>query len=157
MPIICYGKGKKVGYVNRNEIIKNPHLIDKYKVFTPRANNIGTELNDDNLNTFIGSPSTICTEAYIVVGSDLNLNASSAKNLCKYFSTKFARFQHGVGKASQDATSKTYKFLPLQNFTLKSDINWSKPVTEIDKFLYKKYKLTNDQIQFIDTMIKSMD
>jgi len=156
-PIICFGKGKKVGYVNRNEIIKNPHLIDKYKVFTPRANNIGTELNDDNLNTFIGSPNTICTEAYIVVGSDLNLNASSAKNLCKYFTTKFARFQHGVGKASQDATSKTYKFLPLQNFTLKSDINWSKPVTEIDKFLYKKYKLTNDQIQFIDTMIKSMD
>ena len=64
---------------------------------------------------------------------------------------------HGVGKASQDATSKTYKFLPLQNFTSKSDINWSNPVTDIDKYLYKKYKLTTDQIHFIDTMIKSVD
>ncbi len=156
-PIICYGKGKKEGYIKKGEITKNLHLIDKFKVFTPRANNIGTELNDDNLNTFIGMPKTICTESYIVIGGDLNLNETTAKNICTYLTTKFARFQHSVGKASQDATSKTYKFIPLQNFTSKSDINWKNPISEIDKQLYKKYKLTNDQIRFIDTMIKSMD
>jgi hypothetical protein len=155
-PIICYGKGKKIGYLNREEITKNSEWIDKFKVFTPRANNIGTELKDDNLNTFIGVPNTICTESYIAVGSDLKLNELSATNLCKYLTTKFARFQHSIGKASQDATSKTYKFIPLQNFTSKSDIDWSKSIEEIDKLLYKKYHLTKEEISFIESMIKPM-
>ena len=121
-----------------------------------RANNIGTELNDDNLNTFTGKPNTICTESYIVVGVDLELNENSASNLCKYFTTKFARFQHSVGKASQDATSKTYKFIPVQDFTSKSDIDWKKSIEEIDQQLYKKYKLSNQEIEFIEKMIKPM-
>ena len=156
-PVVCYGKGKKVGYLERDEISKNIDWIDKYKVFTPRANNIGTELNDDNLNTFIGNPNTICTESYIVVGVKLNLDETSSSNLCKYFTTKFARFQHSVGKASQDATSKTYKFVPLQDFTAKSDINWNASIKEIDNQLYEKYSLTKEEIDFIETMIKPMD
>ena len=156
-PVVCYGKGKKVGYLERDEISKNIDWIDKYKVFTPRANNIGTELNDDNLNTFIGNPNTICTESYIVVGVNLNLDETSASNLCKYFTTKFARFQHSIGKASQDATSKTYKFVPLQDFTISSDINWDVSIKEIDNQLYEKYSLTKEEIDFIETMIKPMD
>jgi len=152
----CFGKGKQKGYMNKNSITKNISWINKYKVFTPRANNIGTELNDDNLNTFIGEPNTICTESYIVVGVDLNLDAVSASNLCKYFKTKFARFQHSVGKASQDATSKTYKFIPLQNFTSDSDIDWTKSIPEIDQQLYKKYDLSDEEITFIEEMIKPM-
>ena len=155
-PVICYGKGKKVGYLERDQIIKNTEWIDKFKVFTPRANNIGTELNDDNLNTFVGKPNTICTESYIVVGIDLELDESSATNLCKYFTTKFARFQHSLGKASQDATSRTFKFVPLQNFTSESDINWNKTIEELDRQLYAKYKLTNEEIDFIESMIKCM-
>lgn len=156
-PVVCYGKGKKVGYLERKEVTKNSEWVGKYKVFTPRANNIGTELNDDNLNTFIGEPDTICTESYIVVGVDLGLNKLSATNLCKYFTTKFARFQHGISKASQDATSKTYKFVPLQDFTSKSDIDWKKSIQEIDRQLYKKYKLTKEEIKFIEDMIKPMN
>ena len=156
-PVVCYGKGKKVGYLERDEISKNIDWIDKYKVFTPRANNIGTELNDDNLNTFIGNPNTICTESYIVVGVNLNLDETSASNLCKYFTTKFARFQHSIGKASQDATSKTYKFVPLQDFTISPDINWDVSIKEIDNQLYEKYSLTKEEIDFIETMIKPMD
>lgn len=155
-PVDCYGKGQKIGYVALEKITKNTKWIKKHKVFTPRANNIGTELNDDNLNTFIGKPNTVCTESYIVVGIDLNLKTSSALNLCKYFKTRFARFQHSIGKASQDATSKTYKFVPLQNFTSESDIDWSKSIEEIDKQLYIKYKLTKEEIEFIEKMIKPM-
>lgn len=155
-PVICYGKGKKVGYIDRDEITKNTEWIDKFKVYTPRANNIGTELNDDNLNTFVGSPKTICTESYIAVGVDLELDKISATNLCKYFKTKFARFQHSLGKASQDATSKTFRFVPTQNFKAKSYINWSKSTEEIDRQLYAKYKLTKEEIEFIESMIKPM-
>jgi len=155
-PVICYGKGKQTGFLEREEITKNTEWIDKFKVYTPRANNIGTELNDDNLNSFVGAPNTICTESYLVIGVDLELNQSSATNLCKYLTTKFARFQHSLGKASQDATSKTFRFVPTQNFTDNSDIDWSKSTVEIDKQLYTKYKLTKEEIEFIEEMIKPM-
>lgn len=155
-PVICFGKGKQVGYLERDEISKNIEWIDRFKVYTPRANNIGTELNDDNLNSFVGNPNTICTESYLVIGVDLNLNEQSAKNLMKYLTTKFARFQHSLGKASHDATSKTFRFVPTQNFTNNSDIDWSKSTVEIDKQLYTKYKLTQEEIDFIESMIKSM-
>ena len=155
-PIICYGKGKKIGYLKRNEIIVNSKWIDVYKVITPRANNIGTELNDDNLNSFIGSPRTICTESYIIIGANLNLTKSSAKNLSNYLKTKFVRFLHSLAKSSQDATSKTYQFVPIQNFNTSSDINWKKSIKEIDHQLNKKYKLTKEEIEFIERMIKPM-
>lgn len=155
-PVICYGKGKQVGYLERDEISKNTEWIDRFKVYTPRANNIGTELNDDNLNSFVGNPNTICTESYLVIGVDFNLNEQSAKNLMKYLTTKFTRFQHSLGKASQDATSKTFRFVPVQNFNSESDIDWSKSSQEIDKQLYAKYKLTNEEIEFIESMIKPM-
>jgi hypothetical protein len=152
----CYGKGKKIGYVERDEITTRKSWIYLYKVFTPRANNIGTELNDDNLNTFVGEPGTICTESYLVMGVELKLDETSAKNLCKYFSTKFLRFMHSIAKASQDATSKTYKFVPLQNFTDKSDIDWNQSKSQIDKQLFVKYGLNDDEIGFIESMIKVM-
>jgi hypothetical protein len=155
-PIICYGKGKKIGYIERSEVLVKQEWINNYKVFTPRANNIGTELNDDNLNTFIGVPGTVCTESYIVLGADLNLDKKSANNLSLYFTTKFVRFLHSLAKASQDATSKTYKFVPLQNFTKSSDIDWSKPIQEIDQQLYTKYGLTDEEVAFIESMIKPM-
>jgi Eco57I restriction-modification methylase/Type III restriction enzyme, res subunit/T5orf172 domain len=155
-PVTCYGKGKSIGFVERKEITRNTNWIKRFKVFAPYANNIGTELNDDNLNAFVGAPDTICTESYIVMGAELNLSALSAKNIVKYFSTKFSRFMHSLPKVSQHGTSKTYKFVPLQDFTSKSDIDWNKSIEEIDKQLYKKYKLSKDEIEFIENMIKSM-
>ena len=146
-PIICYGKNKKIGYLECSEITTNKEWIDIFKVYTPRANNIGTELNDDNFNAFLGYPKTICTESYLVLGSDLNLKKSSAKNLIEYFKTKFVRFLHGLAKSSQDATSKTYVFIPLQDF--------SKPWTDAE--LYAKYGLTQEEIDFIESMIKPME
>ncbi len=155
-PVICYGKGRQIGYLEREEIAKNQEWVDKFKVYIARANNIGTELNDDNLNAYIGKPNTICTESYLVIGANLNLGDNSAKNLIQYLTTKFARFLHSVGKASQDATSKTFKFVPLQDFTENSDIDWSKSISEIDQQLYKKYNLSEEEIAFIERMIKPM-
>lgn len=155
-PVICYGKGKKVGFVERKEITVRKEWIDRYKVFTPRANNIGTELNDDNLNSFIGEPKTICTESYLVLGAELKLDLTKARNLSKYLTTKFTRFQHSLAKASQDATSKTYQFVPLQDFTSASDIDWSQSVAEIDRQLYAKYGLSEEEVAFIEGMIKGM-
>lgn len=155
-PIQCYGKGQIVGYVERDEITVRPQWIDIWKVYTPRANNIGTELNDDNLNTFVGAPKTICTESYLVIGAELGLDENSCNSLSKYLTTKFARYLHGIAKGSQDATSKTFKFVPIQNFSDKSDINWSVSVQELDKQLYEKYGLSDEDIKHIERRIKVM-
>jgi hypothetical protein len=156
-PVVCFGKGRKIGFVEYEEITVNKNWIDEFKVFTPRANNIGTELPDDNFNTFIGTPNSICTESYLVLGIGLNLNNKSAFNLTKYFSTHFARFLHSVAKSSQDATSKTFRFVPLQDFTSNSDIDWSKDIIEIDNLLYAKYGFTKEEIEFIESTIRPMN
>lgn len=155
-PIVCYCKGRKIGYVEKDKIVSHKEWIDKYKVYVARANNIGTELNDDNINSFGGEKQSVCTESYLCVGADLELDKSSAQNLEKYLSAKFFRFMHSLSKASQDATSKTFQFVPLQDFTETSDIDWSKPISEIDKQLYAKYGLSEEEIAFIERMIKEM-
>lgn len=155
-PILCYGKGKTIGYVEKSLIKNNTLWIDNYKVFTSYTNNIGTELSDDNLNAFVGEPNTICTETYIVIGADLNLNNELSMNLCKYLTTKFARFLHSISKASQHATAKTYRFVPIQDFTNNSDIDWNKSIDEIDEQLFKKYGLDEEEINYIKQNIKPM-
>ena len=77
--------------------------------------------------------------------------------MVKYIKTRFVRFMHGLAKASQDATSKTYKFVPMQDFTNNSDIKWNKSISEIDKQLYDKYGLSPDEIEFIEQKIKPME
>src|SRR5690625_5204853 len=156
-PVICYGKGMKKGYIEKDIIEKNIDWIDTYKLYTPRANNIGTELNDDNLNTHVGLPNTICTESYLVIGANLNLDKNSAQNLSKYFSTKLVRYLHSLAKASQDATSKTYRFVPVQDFDENSDIDCATSISNIDKQLYKKYNLNKDERSHIEKNVKEME
>ena len=146
-PVKCYGKAKTVGYVERSSITSHSEWIDKWKVFMPYANNIGTELNDDNQNTFIGAPNSICTETFLIAGIDMPLNEDSATNLSNYLRTRFARFLLSMAKISQHGTSKTYRFVPVQDF--------SKAWTDTD--LYSKYGLTEEEIAFIESMIKPME
>ena len=155
-PITCYGKGNSIGYVDKSEVVSHSEWIDSWKVYIPESNNIGTELNDDNQNSFVGKNGTICTETFLVVGANLLLDEISSKNLSNYLRTKFARFMHSLAKISQHGTSKTYQFVPLQNFTSASDIDWSKATGMIDQQLYAKYKLTAEEIDFIEKMIKPM-
>ena len=154
---MCYAKAKQVGYVEKNEISTHTEWVDNWKVMTPYANNIGTELNDDNLNSFVAKPNSICTETFILIGAELGLNEQSCGNVTFYLKTKFARFLLSLAKTSQHATAKTYRFVPLQDFTAYSDIDWSKSVAEIDKQLYAKYGLTDDEIAFIEEKIKPME
>lgn len=156
-PIKCYGRAKIIGYIEKNIIKIHNDWVGKWKVMMPYANNIGTELNDDNLNTFVSEPNSVCTETFLVVGADYNLDKESANNLAVYFRTKFVRFLHSLAKISQHATAKTYKFVPMQDFTNKSDIDWSKNIHDIDLQLYKKYNLTETEINYIENKIKEME
>lgn len=145
-PLRCVGKGRKYGYIEKELATAHKELIDVWKVFTPRANNVGTELSDDNLNTFVGEPGSVCTESYIVVGGDLGLNERSAENLARYFNTRFVRFMHSLAKASHDAASKTYRFVPVQDFNER----WT------DEKLFAKYKITEEEVRHIEKSIKEI-
>ena len=113
-------------------------------------------MNDDNLNSFVAEPNSVCSETYIILGVNIKLKEESAKKIVTYFKTKFSRFLHSLAKSNQNGTAKTYKFVPLQNFEHQSDIDWSKSIQEIDKQLYAKYNLSTDEINFIESMIKPM-
>lgn len=155
-PVKCYANKGIVGYIEEHEISKNVDWIQKYKVLTPYSNNIGTELSDDNLNTVIADKNSICTETYLVIGADLNLDRASAENLSQYLKSKFVRYLHSLAKSSQHGTRTTYRFVPLQNFTEASEINWKLPINLIDQQLYEKYSLSNDEIEYIEGKIKEM-
>lgn len=146
-PVRCYGKGMTIGFVEREDVVSNQKYIDRWKVFVPRANNIGMDTADDNLNSFVGAPGEISTESYMTVCADLDFSKEECENLAKYLRTKFARFCHCQMKASQDATAKTYTFVPMQDFSKK----WS------NEELYKKYNLTEEEIRFINESINEMD
>ena len=75
----------------------------------------------------------------------------------KYVKTKFARTMLGVLKRTQDNPPEKWKYVPLQNFTSNSDIDWSKSISEIDQQLYKKYGLNEAEINFIETHVKEMN
>lgn len=138
---------KKVGYISRDKIALNKEWVDKWKIFTSYANNIGTESPDDNLNTIVASPNTCCTETYLVIGADMKLNEKKAKNISDYLHTKFVRFLVSLKKPTQHAVGRTYSFVPLQDFSE----SWT------DEKLYKKYKLTKEEIDFIESMIRPMN
>lgn len=80
-----------------------------------------------------------------------------AIHLISYINTKFFRTLVGIKKQTQHTTQKVYKYVPLQDFTDQSDIDWSKSIHEIDLQLYRKYGLDDKEISFIEEKIKSME
>ena len=131
----------------------------KYKVMLPKANGsgaLGEVLSTPLIGTpLIGTPLIGYTETYISIGETDSL--AEAEAILKYIKSKFARCMLGILKVTQDNTKKVWQFVPLQDFTEKSDIDWSKSVTQIDQQLYKKYNLSDQEIAFIESMIKPME
>ena len=145
-----------VGYISRNEVEKNDALIDKYKIFISRAYNAGDGFPHQILGKpIIGEPASCCTETYILIGPyeerDICLNVEN------YIRSRFFRFMVMLKKSSQQVPSTVFTLVPNQDFTAQSDINWSKSISEIDQQLYRKYNLSEDEINFIEKMIKPME
>ncbi len=155
-PIRCYIKAKKAGYVSRSIVRAHAEWIDTWKVLAPRANNIGTELNDDNQNTFAVSPGSVCSETYLVMGTGLGLTEEGAENLVTYLKTRFARFLHSMAKVSQDASRTTYRFVPKVDLSSTSGINWTEAADAVDEQLFNLYGLTVGEREHIRTSIKPM-
>ena len=156
-PVTCYCKSKLTGYVSQNIIRSNNSWIDKWKVITPYANNIGTELKDDNQNCFVAIPNSVCSETFIVIGFDLVNDEKDANNLSNYLKTKFSRFLHAQAKVSQHGTKQTYRFVPVPDLSKDSPINWNLSLNEIDEQLFNFYGLNEEEKQHILNSIKDMN
>ena len=74
----------------------------------------------------------------------------------KYVKSKFARTMLGILKITQHNPPEKWKYVPLQDFTVNSDIDWSQSVAGIDRQLYVKYGLDEQEIEFIETHVKEM-
>ena len=150
---------EQVRFVARDSISKGTDFLESYKVFTSKGNGGAGLLTDGkpvNIigKSYVGLPNMACTDSLIPFGKFKII--TEAQNLQKYMSTKFLRFCVGILKVSQNLYQNVYSFVPLQDFTSNSDIDWSKSISEIDNQLYAKYHLTNEEIAFIEKMIKPM-
>ena len=127
--------------------------IDFYKVFIPKASGNG-ELGEVLSSPEIGKPGESSTPTFISIGRFAT--EAEAVNAMKYIKTKFARVLLGILKITQDIVPSKWKYVPLQDFTTASDIDWSKSIREIDLQLYRKYNLDESEIAFIESNIKEM-
>ena len=137
----------------RRDYVNNVANLDKYKLFVPKANGTGA-FGEVLTLPEISEPGVGATESFVSIG--LFDTAEECDNLLKYIKSRFMRAMLGVVKITQDLTPSKWKYVPLQDFTAHSDIDWSKSVAEIDQQLYRKYDLTADEIEFIETHVKEM-
>ena len=140
-------------WIKKRYVITNDFL-EKYNVIVPEAN--GTGAIGEVLSTpLIGAPLIGVTDTFISIGKFDK--ETCAKACLKYVKTKFARTMLGILKATQHNPKSTWEYVPLQDFTSSSDIDWSRSVHEIDLQLYNKYGLTEEERNFIETHVKEMD
>ena len=133
-----------LGYISRKDIRKNQELIDAYKIFIPKAWGTG-DSRTDFLNSFYVGPNSVCTETYLSVGPFVS--EQEATNALTYMQGRFFHFMVSMLKITQNCMKNVYSLVPIQDF--------SKPWT--DEELYAKYGLTEEEIAFIESMIRPME
>ena len=139
-----------LSYIHRDEIPQNVDLLNKWKVIASKASAQGGRADKDGMRKVIPKvevlpPGTICTESYLLI-SHFD-SEEMAKNASTYVKTRFFRFLLSLKVITQNISKESFGFVPLQDF--------SHPWT--DQMLYKKYGLTEEEIAFIESMIRPMD
>lgn len=156
------GDVKIIGLIKNKRVYKwapitildeHPNL-KKYKVLITAANGSGS-LGEVLSSPMVCEPNVGFTFSFISFGAFEN--KQHAEFLLKYVKTKFCRTLLGILKVTQHNLANTWQKIPIQDFTEESDIDWGKSISEIDGQLYKKYNLDQQEIDFIESMIKPMD
>ena len=144
-------------YISVNDVTKNEDLICKYKIICARAVSAWSGKSENVITSIrLLNPFEICTGTYSVVYYTESL--TEAINAVKYLKTRFAR---ELLRCTIDARGVvngiTFEYVPIQDFTSSSDIDWSQSVVNIDNQLYRKYDLTQEEINYIEKTIKPME
>lgn len=127
--------------------------LEKWKVVVAKTNGSGA-LGEALATPQVLEPDVGYTQSFIGIGSFDSQNEAEA--VLKYVKSKFARIMLSILKITQDNPPEKWAYVPLQDFTPASDIDWSKSIHEIDLQLYKKYGLSDEEINFIETHVKEM-
>lgn len=140
-------------FINKKYIESGHDNLNSYKVIIPASNGSGA-IGEVLSTPLVGEPLVGYTQSFIGIGA---FNTESEAEAClKYVKSKFARTMLGILKITQHNHKGTWKYVPLQDFTPNSDIDWSKSIHEIDLQLYRKYGLDEKEIEFIETHVKEM-
>jgi site-specific DNA-methyltransferase (adenine-specific) len=135
-----------VGYIKVSEIKANNGIVKLYKTLIPPLGSGSDAFPHQILGKpFVVEPNSACTETYLVAGGFKN--KKEAVNLAKYLTTRFLRFLVLLNKPTQHATSKVYTFVPVQDFK----------ETWTDEKLFKKYGITKEEIEFIESLVRPME
>ena len=145
------GAKRLTGYINKDSVKKSIGL-DKYKLLFGKAYMTTSTTPPDII---IAKPNEACTETFLQIGP-FNTEKES-ENCLNFIKSKFYRALLFFNRSSLNISTETFSLIPLQDFTNKSDIDWSKSVAGIDQQLYKKYNLTQEEIDFIEKSIKPME
>jgi hypothetical protein len=142
-------RNKGFGYIKRDEIKKDRETFDEWKVFVgeaaPGTGNKDTYPHKIISTPFIGEPGSISSWTYLRIGSFKT--KVEAESVLSYLSCRLTRFLIQLHKSSQHTTKKVYTFVPKQTW----DRHWT------DETLYEKYGLTEDEIAFIEKIVRPMD
>ncbi len=144
--------GRQFKYIREEYLQDNPYL-KTFNVLIPESN--GSGAFETLVSPLIATPGEGSADTFISMGTFVT--ADEAECLRKYIKTKFARAMLGVKKVTQHNPKATWEYVPMQDFTPSSDINWNQSISEIDNYLYTKYGLTEEEVTFIETMVKEME
>lgn len=144
-PVLLYAN-QRTSWVERDSLIVNPEWIDEWKVLMTRVQGTSAAVETMFLSRpIIAGPGTACTETYLVAGHFST--ESEARSLASYLRTRFARFLVSLRKSTQDAPRRVYAFVPIQSW----DREWT------DEMLYEKYGVTEEEIAFIESVVRPME
>lgn len=136
-------------WISNQQLPKNKKTKDLHKVYIPAAG--GSGYDDQVLGKpFYGEPNSVCSQTFLVIGYDPEKHAfteEECKNIIKYIQTRFFRYLVSIKKKTQNGPRGVYQFVPLQDFK----IEWT------DEALYKKYNLSKEEIEFIESSIKPLE
>lgn len=152
------GGKRSFRYVLKQYVLPNDY-IDYYNVLISKSDGasgtIGNPVPARIISKVeIAGPDEGATDTFISIGR--LKTREEAENLALYLKTKFARIMLGVKKATQDNSKSTWTCVPIQDFTNLSDIDWTRPVAQIDSQLFQKYKLNENEIAFIEKYVTNI-
>lgn len=137
------------GWIMDSQIPKNKEIKKLHKVYIPAAGGSGMDAQVLGF-PFYGEPNSVCSQTYLVIGYNPklhNFTKEQCENIISYIKTRFFRYLVSIKKKTQNGPRGVYQFVPLQDF----NETWT------DEKLYKKYGLTQEEIDFIESMIRPME
>lgn len=147
-------------YITISDVNDGNEFVHSFNVLVSRitSEHAGEPASDGRFKilsrTDVLGPNEVCTDSYLRIGgfaAEFEANAA-----LKYIRSKFTRFLILQSLSSINLSKEKFNIVPLQDFTANSDIDWSQSIPEIDQQLYKKYNLSEEEITFIESMIKPM-